>query len=98
MSIDVSFFQGYIILLLFSMKEMKRKKKRKEKKKKKKKRKLIRMTTFLEQVLSAVRTLMCPELKSLIKYMKGKINHIPCRAAIRKGFRIMVSFSKIFLN
>ena len=98
MSIDVSFFQGYIILLLFSMKEMKRKKKRKEKKKKKKKRKLIRMTTFLEQVLSAVRTLMCPELKSLIKYMKGKINHIPCRAASRKGFRIMVSFSKIFLN
>ena len=86
------------------MKEMKRKKKNcikkkeKRKKKKKKKRKLIRMTTFLEQVLSAVRTLMCPELKSLIKYMKGKINHIPCRAAIRKGFRIMVSLSKIFLN
>ena len=49
------------------------KKKKKRKKRKRKKRKQIRMTTFLEQVLSAVRTFMCPELKLLIKYTKGKI-------------------------
>ena len=58
------------------MKEKIRKKRKyikKKKKRKKKKRKQIRMTTFLEQVLSAVRTFMCPELKLLIKYTKGKI-------------------------
>lgn len=80
------------------MKEMKRKKKNciKKKEKKKKKRKLIRMTTFLEQVLSAVRTLMCPELKSLIKYMKGKINHIPCRSTIKKDLELWCHLAKYF--
>ena len=79
------------------MKEMKRKKKNCIKKKeKKKKRKLIRMTTFLEQVLSAVRTLMCPELKSLIKYMKGKINHIPCRS--KKDLELWCHLAKYFFH